>query len=125
MKAHESDILLVGTLQERQLYRQFTDRQIVSGASFMRLDGRRVRHAYATDLFWDHRDAYKVVETVKRSQSKSRMSVDLGVRHISRWLEQHAVDEVLALRVHISQEVQRIEDETGVQVTLERLMGVA
>ena len=125
MKAHESDVLLVGSLQERRLYRQFTDRQVVSGASVMRLRGQRIRHAYATDTFWDHRDAYKVADTVKMYQEKQARffpDFDLSIRHVSRWLDQHAMDEVASLRHHVSRELWRIENETGVQVSPRQLM---
>ncbi len=101
--ADERDVLLAGTLSERRLYRQFTDRQVITPASFRRLDGRRVRRAYLTELFHSVRDADKVLETVKRSmlRTPSELADDDRIKPVALWERDAWLDYVLMKRAEL------------------------
>lgn len=118
MKADERDILLVATISERRLYRQFTDRQIVSPASVTRVEGRRVRYAFATDPFYTSRDRDRTEDVVERAMARNPRGSSRHIQPVAQWANVYIEDELMELQLHVKAELLRISTETGVQVQL-------
>lgn len=77
--AHEDDVLILGSLRERGLYRQFAESQVFTVEQIHRINGRRIRRAYWTDAATRHGqffDAYGIV-------SHSLVLTGSGMAHFS------------------------------------------